>query len=929
MARGDILILDRIRLDRYSNGIWIEILSIDPVIIFSGMVVNHTTGNILLSSVSSIFTIENDQIVLSDIPNPPAFGISGLAIEESTGDLLAVSSLTNLIYRFHNASWDTGIAIPSGAASPAALAIDQTNGDLLLYAESQVIYRYSYSSVSWDAGDLPLPVGVANFKGLTFDPIANEILGVSANTNRFYRRSNDVWDVGIATLGNASTAIAFDNSPFNRDRDSIYILSENMPATPAGGTDTEEHTPAGWTRTEPLPTDTENVWRSRRTRSFEDDDSFIDATAWEEPTEHAHNLFDLTEFITPDGHEIIFAAFIEVGESNEDRYNEGSSVGSIIAGDLNLSINSRINRFRVWSSPDRIQLNETGSDRMDTLLEAGGDLNDATLHIQDADGVVSQVIADIDPSRIGGSGFNVDATLNAAMVSKSSDLSSGDRVIIAFTRPSTSIPFDSDAEIVSWLFNIPGAIGQTLSPPEDSNAEVVSWLFDVPGARGQAVSPPESGEGIAEVVSWLFNVPGARGQPFEPSTAMYDEYNLGDKLTSGYDFSVSILLDPRLIEGGATAYLRFFDNSGSSARLRLSSGPTSNPNDLGPSFADYLIVADEAIILYSDVLDDEFILKGPNHPANGFSDPTEPYFWTPDNGVEFAAWWTSFTGDVSIRFLLPEEATGGRAEVVSWLFDVPGARGQAVSPPADSSAEVVSWFFTIPGAIGQTLSPPEDSNAEVVSWLFTIPGAIGQTLSPPEDSNAEVVSWLFDVPGARGQAISPPESGEGIAEVVSWLFNVPGAIGQTLSPPEDSNAEVVSWLFDVPGSIGQAAIPFTLSQFVIPSGQQIVFAGLIEIGVSGEDRYRPGTNVGSLLDGDLNLAPDLTINRLRVRSGPRLTFNRSGAGTFMGYLEGTGDYADGTIHIQNSEGVTSQLISSIPAADITKWGFPFKNSSNH
>ena len=427
---------------------------------------------------------------------------------------------------------------------------------------------------------------------------------------------------------------------------------------------------------------------------------------------------------------------------------------------------------------------------------------------------------------------------------------------------------------------------------------------------------------------WRTGIAGPIGQEslidiaFEPipptptSTAMYDEYNLGDKLTSGYDFSVSILLDPRLIEGGATAYLRFFDNSGSSARLRLSSGPTGDPNDLGPSFADYLIVADEAIILYSDVLDDEFILKGPNHPANGFSDPTEPYFWTPDNGVEFAAWWISFTGDVSIRFLLPEEATGGHAEVVSWLFDIPGAIGQTLSPPEDSNAEVVSWLFDVPGARGQAVSPPADSNAEVVSWLFTIPGAIGQTLSPPEDSNAEVVSWLFDVPGARGQAISPPESGEGIAEVVSWLFNVPGAIGQTLSPPEDSNAEVVSWLFDVPGAIGQAAIPFTLSQFVIPSGQQIVFAGLIEIGVSGEDRYRPGTNVGSLLDGDLNLAPDLTINRLRVRSGPRLTFNRSGSGTFAGYLEGTGDYADGTIHIQNSEGVTSQLISSIPAADI-------------
>ena len=62
--------------------------------------------------------------------------------------------------------------------------------------------------------------------------------------------------------------------------DYIFRLSANRPPTPQGGTTVPEHTPAGWTRTEPLPTPTESVWRAERTRLFEADDSFASATVW-------------------------------------------------------------------------------------------------------------------------------------------------------------------------------------------------------------------------------------------------------------------------------------------------------------------------------------------------------------------------------------------------------------------------------------------------------------------------------------------------------------------------------------------------------------------------------------------------------------------------------------------------------------------------
>ena len=62
------------------------------------------------------------------------------------------------------------------------------------------------------------------------------------------------------------------------DTDSIYRLSAAAPATPTGGTGVEEHTPTGWTRTQPDPTETQAVYRSQRTRSF-GDGTFTSATA--------------------------------------------------------------------------------------------------------------------------------------------------------------------------------------------------------------------------------------------------------------------------------------------------------------------------------------------------------------------------------------------------------------------------------------------------------------------------------------------------------------------------------------------------------------------------------------------------------------------------------------------------------------------------
>ena len=50
------------------------------------------------------------------------------------------------------------------------------------------------------------------------------------------------------------------------DTDYIYRLGTTAPSAPSGGTTNETHTPSNWTRTEPIPTSTENVYRAERTR---------------------------------------------------------------------------------------------------------------------------------------------------------------------------------------------------------------------------------------------------------------------------------------------------------------------------------------------------------------------------------------------------------------------------------------------------------------------------------------------------------------------------------------------------------------------------------------------------------------------------------------------------------------------------------------
>ena len=70
----------------------------------------------------------------------------------------------------------------------------------------------------------------------------------------------------------------------------IYRRGTTTPSTPSGGTSTYNHTPSGWSYTDPGATSTQNVYQSQRTVTYTGDtltsSSFQSATAWGSPSLH-------------------------------------------------------------------------------------------------------------------------------------------------------------------------------------------------------------------------------------------------------------------------------------------------------------------------------------------------------------------------------------------------------------------------------------------------------------------------------------------------------------------------------------------------------------------------------------------------------------------------------------------------------------------
>ena len=124
----------------------------------------------------------------------------------------------------------------------------------------------------------------------------------------------------------------------------------------------------------------------------------------------------------------------------------------------------------------------------------------------------------------------------------------------------------------------------------------------------------------------------------------------------GEGWSGAALIDPALIEGGVTAYLRFIRRIGNNFQVRLSATATADPENVGPEFTEAFETADGAFTFAAG--GSTLVLKGPGNADNSFADASEPYFWTPDNGAAMSSWFASTVGNFTLTLTdgLPDVA---------------------------------------------------------------------------------------------------------------------------------------------------------------------------------------------------------------------------------------------------------------------------------
>ena len=106
-------------------------------------------------------------------------------------------------------------------------------------------------------------------------------------------------------------------------------------------------------------------------------------------------------------------------------------------------------------------------------------------------------------------------------------------------------------------------------------------------------------------------------------------------------FTGAILIEPDLIVGRGTAYLRQLDwASGTGVSLLLATTDTGQPHTAGPEFIsdveDYNLA-----FTFADSNGGSVVIGGPNDPDSSSLDPTEPYYWLPSNNFEWLTWYNN------------------------------------------------------------------------------------------------------------------------------------------------------------------------------------------------------------------------------------------------------------------------------------------------
>ena len=626
------------------------------------------------------------------------------------------------------------------------------------------------------------------------------------------------------------------------DTDSIYQLSAAAPAAPAGGTGVEEHTPAGWTRTEPAATETQAVYRSQRTRSFSDG-TFTSATVWGAPAILTQRLLALSDYTTPSGFTDDFVAMIEAEVSAAWLFRSDTPVGTLLEGDLALDgADITIQRVGRRNSGATMRLIRFGADPIDLAFGTGGAYDGSRITVQTLDATI-EINAPGDVQTASSSATRLDLDVAAGEQAAFNAIATGTRFILAISRIAGE-EHEVDAGDVAWAFMVPQPTVTYTAPPSYAvDAGNVAWAFAIPQPTVTYTPPaadavdagdvdwafavseptvtytaPASDTVDAGDVAWAFAVPqptvtyrapGAAGVnagdvawAFDiPQPTVTYRAPASHNVDAGDVAWVFAVPQPTVTYAPPLIQLADWDDAGlevETAALLEASGPGTS----GSTF-----YADSSRGGSDTPLDGELGV-GPGETAISrmrranaanlnLNDDNLP--GALDLGVFFGA---GGAGE-DLTLYLQTGADGVVSFTVASAFLNAGPDILRLTPPtaAITLLDNLATGDRIIFALARTAAEPSDDTVDAgdVAWAFDLPQPTVTYTPPGADTvDAGDVAWAFQVTQPTVTYRAPASQGVNAGDV-AWAFSVPQPTVTYRAPADHAvNAGDVAWTFTVP-----------------------------------------------------------------------------------------------------------------------------------
>ena len=629
--------------------------------------------------------------------------VQGIAFAPN-GDIWIAGISPDDIYKSTDGGtiWDSsGINAPPGQISPTGIAV-APNGDIWIAGNvPDDIYKSTDGGATWDSTGINAPPGQTSVQGIAVAP-NGDIWLAGRSPDDIYKSTDGgtTWDsTGInAPSGQSSVqGIAFDprSTPTFTDAEEINFSFGVSEATGATAL--------------PFDADAEEI-----NFSF----GVSEATG---STQAPLTLADSDDAgLDVDAKALLVAS--DAGTTGNFIYEDADRGGTDtpLDGELGLGADETLISGIRRRTATLLQLNDNNNPAaldIGAYFSTGGAGNDLTIYLQTLDdGEVSFPASNSSFSRVDQVRFTIPSDVQTLL----ENLVSGDRFIIKFARAAT-VDFTGDAETINFSTGLAEATGSTLAPIT-GDASPVGFSFSVAQATGVGGVQGPSAE------LDLGNVPGT--SPW-----------LG-----------AVLIPPDFVEGGGAAYLREITTVGTSIRISISVAATGSYSTFGPELVQAWLNYENAIV-FTDDDGDSLTLKGPNHPDNSFRDPSEPYFWTPDNNTEWRNYWNAAHDNLIVTLNREAPTSAGDASLIELSITLAEAEGEALDP-VYGSANAIDFALSLSEADG---SIGISGHAEPLGFSFALSEP---TVMVAVNGDASAIAFSFVLSEADGSEHVPAEADE-------------------------------------------------------------------------------------------------------------------------------------------------------------------------